>query len=266
MKTPDFAYRPSFRLNLPIIGFVVILLSLITACGGSSGGSASSNTNPTSTVSLTISAGSNEVYAGGAPVSLNVSKSQGSGTVNWSLNNNSLGSLSASSGETIQYTPPSLQNLGGANSVTITASIGSVSQSLTLPIQTRARIEFVAGDIGGMGNIDGVGAGARFNLPKNLVVDKDGTIFVCDTGNGLIRKITTAGVVSTMAVFDSPRALTVDRDGKLYVIDGKSNLIRSITPQGVISTLSTQITLKAKAELKDLAVDTLGNLYVMENE
>ncbi|MFZ6801240.1 hypothetical protein [Undibacterium sp. Di24W] len=267
MKIPFSAYRPSFKLNLPTFVFSAILLSLLSGCGGSSSGSASPSTNPgTSTVSLTISATSNEVYAGGVPVSLTVSKSQGSGTVNWSLNNSSLGSLSATSGDTIQYTPPSPQSLGGANSVTITASIGSVSQSLTLPIQSRARIEFVAGDIGGMGNIDGVGAGARFNLPKNLVVDKDGTIFVCDTGNGLIRKITTAGVVTTFAAFDSPRALTVDRDGKLYVIDGKNKLIRSITSQGVISTLPTQIALKADAELKDLVVDSLGNLFVMENE
>nr|WP_315486882.1 hypothetical protein [uncultured Undibacterium sp.] len=265
MKISTLAYRPSFKLHLPTIVLMVILLSLLTACGGSSSSSASP-TNPTSTVSLTISAASNEVYAGGSAVSLIVSKSQGSGTVSWSLNNTSLGSLSASSGDTIQYTPPSPQSLGGATSVTITASIGSVSQSLILPIRSTARLEFVAGTLGGPGNIDDVGMKARFYQPQCVVVDKDGTVFVCDTGSGAIRKITSAGLVSSLATIEAPRALTIDRDGKVYVIDGKNNLIRSISPQGVVSTLSTQITLKANSELKDIAVDVLGNLYVLENE
>ena len=55
----------------------------------------------------------------------------------------------------------------------------------------------VAGDAGQLGSVDGVGAGARFNFPLSIAVDGAGNLYVADTRNDTVRKITPAGVVTT---------------------------------------------------------------------
>lgn len=101
------------------------------------------------------------------------------------------------------------------------------------------------------GSIDGTGAAARFRFPQQVAVDASGNIFVGDSGNYLIRKVTPGGVVTTFAGlagaagsvdgtgsaarFTSPNGLVFDSAGNLYVADG--NAIRKITPAGVVSTL-----------------------------
>lgn len=102
------------------------------------------------------------------------------------------------------------------------------------------------------GYADGVGRAALFNRPADVAVDASGTLFVADCANHVIRKITPAGLVSTLAGvagqpgsadgsgaaarFNSPRSLTIDRSGNLYVADDQT--IRKITPEGVVSTLA----------------------------
>src|SRR5258708_23255894 len=56
-----------------------------------------------------------------------------------------------------------------------------------------------AGDMGGSGNVDGVGAAARFNTPFGVATDSAGNVYVADNSNHTIRKITPADVVSTHA-------------------------------------------------------------------
>ena len=99
---------------------------------------------------------------------------------------------------------------------------------------------------GGIGAADGAGNSASFYMPGGLTVDSDGTLYVADTGNSLLRKITPAGVVSTIAgqpgvlgaqngigaaaTFKRPYGVTVDAGGTLYVADTFGNLIRKVTP------------------------------------
>ncbi len=99
---------------------------------------------------------------------------------------------------------------------------------------------------------EGNGTEAAFSFPGGIVIDRQGNIFVADRGNFRIRKITPAGIVSTLAgsgiqgnkdgnpgeaqFTQDMRDLVVDPDGNLYLTD--LDRIRKITPQGVVSTIA----------------------------
>jgi hypothetical protein len=103
------------------------------------------------------------------------------------------------------------------------------------------------------GYADGAGNKAAFNGPSGITVDNSGNIYVADTFNNLIRKITPAGIVTTLAgnitkgyadgvgtaaAFNNPFGLVTDANGNLYVTDYYNNRIRKITPNGVVSTFA----------------------------
>ncbi len=103
------------------------------------------------------------------------------------------------------------------------------------------------------GNMNGPAPAATFFYPNSVAVDVQGDVFVADGVNNLIRKISTAGVVSTFAgsglpgavdgtgtaaSFNGPSGLAFDKVGNLYVADTNNNLIRKITPAGLVTTVA----------------------------
>jgi sugar lactone lactonase YvrE len=114
-------------------------------------------------------------------------------------------------------------------------------------------VSTLAGTAGNYGSADGAGTAASFDFPLGIAVDASGNLYVADTYNSTIRKITSAGVVSTFAgtagtsgsadgtgtaaSFNRPSGITVDSSDNLYVTDFGSSLVRKITPEGVVTTI-----------------------------
>ncbi|MCX6372666.1 MAG: hypothetical protein NTX16_06210 [Actinobacteria bacterium] len=129
-------------------------------------------------------------------------------------------------------------------------------------------VKILAGAIGEQDHIDGSGAEARFSNPGGVACDKDGNVYVADTDNNSVRKITSAGVVSTLAGadagFDSPAGLACDTVGNVYVVDTFNSLIRKIKPTGEVSTLAgPAVGLSYPA---GVVVDSAGNVYVADTD
>lgn len=100
---------------------------------------------------------------------------------------------------------------------------------------------------------DGIGTAASFAAPRGLAIDGAGNLYVSDQASGKIRKISPAGVVTTLAggntsgfadgtgsaaSFSLPAHMALDAGGNIYVVDGGNNRVRKISQTGVVITLA----------------------------
>ncbi len=122
------------------------------------------------------------------------------------------------------------------------------------PLIAQESVRTLAGLPETPGAVDAAGALARFNDPAGVVVTADGTIFVADSRNHVIRRLATNGVVSTLAGalgqagamdgaggaarFDSPSGVALAADGALIVSDTGNHTLRRVTLAGAVSTLA----------------------------
>src|SRR2546426_8131260 len=119
-------------------------------------------------------------------------------------------------------------------------------------IGSSGAVTTVAGIAGQSGFVNGPASSALFSSPLGIKVATNGTIFVSDCGNHLIRAISPSGLVTTLAGnpglwgsddgigsaprFNGPVGLVLDTEGNVFVSDSNSHTIRKINRNGIVST------------------------------
>jgi sugar lactone lactonase YvrE len=148
----------------------------------------------------------------------------------------------------------------------------------------------LAGTAGSRGSTDATGSAARFNNPYGVAVDSAGNVFVADYNNHTIRKVTSAGVVTTLAGtagssgstdatgsaarFYNPIGVSVDTAGNVFVADYFNHAIRKVTSAGVVTTLAGSAGISGSTDAtgsaarfnypNGITVDTTGNVFVTD--
>jgi secreted PhoX family phosphatase len=170
-----------------------------------------------------------------------------------------------------------------------TATVTQAAIPGTVNIINPLAISTLAGTAHQSGFADGTKGAALFANPTGGAVDASGNFFVADTDNNVIRKVTSAGVVTTIAgkagvqgyvdgtgtaaLFNSPVGVAVDSFGNVYVADTMNNVLREITPSGVVTTLAGSATAGISDGVgvaagfngpQGLTADIAGNLYVAD--
>jgi sugar lactone lactonase YvrE len=154
-------------------------------------------------------------------------------------------------------------------------------------------IRTLAGSRSGGGFSDAFGIAARFSVPRAIAADAAGNLWVADTGNHVIRKVTPAGDVVTIAGepgvagfadgqgsearFRFPAGIAIDPvSGAIWISDKDNHVIRRMTPSGAVATIAGQPGVAGSADAqgtaakfaypRGLAVDASGVVYVADTQ
>ncbi|MBI1224933.1 MAG: T9SS type B sorting domain-containing protein [Bacteroidetes bacterium] len=147
----------------------------------------------------------------------------------------------------------------------------------------------LAGTAGISGSNDGIGSAARFHEPLGICATPDGVVYVADTKNNKIRKITLSGKVETIAgtgnygtsnglalssTFGNPTGIEIDAFGNLYVADHLTNIIRKVSTDGFVTTVAGMAYIPGDADGTGtdaqfwrpygLTIDHAGNILVAD--
>lgn len=181
--------------------------------------------------------------------------------------------------------------------------VADVNNSTIRKITPEGVVTTLAGQAGTYDYADGTGSNSRFESPYGVAADSSGNVFVADTYNHSIRKITPAGVVTTLAGsglrretgapqyyglagsadgladlarFWYPEGIAIDSSGTLYVADTNNQTIRKISPAGLVSTLAGMAGVEGSADgigsaarfqyPLGICLDAGGNVYVADTD
>ncbi len=191
----------------------------------------------------------------GAPVAFVATVDSSATAVNYQWRKNGA-DLAGEVGDHLNISQATAPMDGDTYSVRVFNSAGAPITSAVSTLRvTPGNLTLLAGHVGGVGNVDGSGATAQFSSPAGVAMDSAGNTYVADSGNHTIRKITSTGVVSTIAgqpgtrgrtdgagtsvaTFSIPRGVAVDDLGNIYVADQANNAIRRIDTFGNVLTIA----------------------------
>ena len=149
---------------------------------------------------------------------------------------------------------------------------GNILQFTTIYVPSKYKVITVAGT-GAAGSTNGDTSMASFNQPDAVAVDASGNMYVADSKNNAIRKITPGGTVTTFATLNAtPFDLVLDNSGNVYVTASNFEILM-ITPGGQVSTFAgTGVsghadgtgTAAAFYQPITIDIDPAGNLYVAD--
>ncbi|MBB5055739.1 sugar lactone lactonase YvrE [Granulicella aggregans] len=192
-----------------------------------------------------------------------------------------------------QLSEPAAIIVDGAGNVYFTEIGNSTVREI---VQATGRLVTIAGTgTQGYTGDGGLATSAHLNMPQGIALDASQNLFIADTGNNVIRKVSAAdGTISTFAgninpgfagdgqtvanaLFNQPYGISFGSDGTLYIADFLNNRIRAISPAGIVSTVAgngavgdTGDTGEALSATMDhpaaVAVDAGNNLYISDSE
>lgn len=260
-------------------GSTVSTLAGNTAAGSANGtGSAANFNNPTG---VAVD-GAGNVYVADSKNNL-IRAITSAGVVTSFAGSGAIGAINGTS-EVASFNNPSAVAVSNAGNVYVADSKNNLIRMIT----PAGVVTSLAGN-GLAGLANGAGTAASFNNPLGIAVDGSGNVYVADTGSNLIRLITPAGTVTTLAgsgaagsangvgttaSFNNPTGIAVDSAGNVYVADKGNNLIRMITSIGVVSTLAGNAgagfvngtgLAASFNNPTGVAVTSLGNVYVADS-
>ncbi|MGD1071167.1 MAG: IPT/TIG domain-containing protein [Bryobacteraceae bacterium] len=160
-------------------------------------------------------------------------------------------------------------------------------------ISAAGTISTVAGNgTSGFSGDGGLAIGASLAEPKGVAIDGAGNLYIADTNNNRIRKVSTSGTITTIAgngnagyygdglpatfaLLNGPSRLALNSSGSIYFTDNGNNVVRSITPQGIMLTVAGngkygfsgdggQAIAASLADPLGLAIDAAGNLLIAD--
>ena len=167
-------------------------------------------------------------------------------------------------------------------------------------VSTKGIISTVAGGLGaGYYGDGGAANGAALTSPAGVALDRAGNLYIADTGNSVVRKVTNPqnnGTITTVAgnggadyggdggsatgpnaELNNPEGVAVDTDGNLYIADSRNSRIRMVSTSGVLTTIAGSgvfghagdggaATVAELSNPEGVAVDTQGNLYIADTD
>jgi sugar lactone lactonase YvrE len=181
-----------------------------------------------------------------------------------------------------------------AGNVYVAESNPGLTVSNVRKITPAGVVTTVTGTYAGAGVVDGQGNAARFFAPRALAVQGDGSILVADTSNQTIRRISTVGVVTTLAGtpghgsfndsgdgtgaaanFFQPSGIAIGSDGSAYIADAVRQTIRKVTSTGTVTTFAGSYRTRSRpadgqgasagfGSTNGIAMDDKGILYVAD--
>ena len=196
------------------------------------------------------------------------------------------GSLNGTGSNALFNTPYGVALDGGSN-----VYIADTNNSTIRKISVSGSVSTLAGTPGLTGSTNGIGSVALFNNPIGVAVDSGSNVYVADTANSTIRKISVSGSVSTLAgtpgvtgttdasgtaaLFNHPTCVAVDSGSNVYVADTANSTIRKISVSGSVSTLAGYAGVSGTTDglgsaalfnnPKSIAVDSGSNVYVADS-